>query len=496
MLVYGDHSERADPRERLDRIAAQLGALPAQPAGIERHARLVGVLIEAGQLLQGVADADVPSEQLNLFVHRLARAVVRSYDSSFADAGELPSPPAMDLPRWVELRLPEGFAFYAVYPEAYIRAARQLRLSGPPRVIGIRSIGTTLGACVAAALGAPPQITVRPFGDPFARRVDPSRELLQDDAHYIIVDEGPGLSGSSFGSVADWLQDCGVPLGRIAFVPSHGGDLGREASAAHRERWGRAQRVAAEFDAQFLTDRFGWLEPFSTGHPWERLKYLATANGDRVLLKFAGLGAIGEAKLHMARALHAAGLTAEPLGLVHGFVIERWHEDARPLANDETPIGEIGRYIGARAKLFPAHEASGASIAELLTMCRRNVSIAFGENAVRALDRWNPAELSSRVRRIRTDNKLDRCEWLRLRDGRLLKTDALDHHQGHDLIGCQDAAWDVAGATVEFELDDHETAELVAATDQSVDPELLGFYRLAYCAFRLGAADLAARGER
>jgi hypothetical protein len=54
----------------------------------------------------------------------------------------------------------------------------------------------------------------------------------------------------------------------------------------------------------------------------------------------------------------------------------------------------------------------------------------------------------------------------------------------------------VAGATVEFELDDHETAELVAATDQSVDPELLGFYRLAYCAFRLGAADLAARGER
>jgi hypothetical protein len=53
----------------------------------------------------------------------------------------------------------------------------------------------------------------------------------------------------------------------------------------------------------------------------------------------------------------------------------------------------------------------------------------------------------------------------------------------------------VAGATVEFELDDHETAELVAATQQSVDPELLDFYRLAYCAFRLGAADLAARAS-
>jgi hypothetical protein len=29
---------------------------------------------------------------------------------------------------------------------------------------------------------------------------------------------------------------------------------------------------------------------------------------------------------------------------------------------------------------------------------------------------------------------------------RLLKTDALDYHAGHDPIGCQDIAWDIAGA--------------------------------------------------
>ena len=39
-----------------------------------------------------------------------------------------------------------------------------------------------------------------------------------------------------------------------------------------------------------------------------------------------------------------------------------------------------------------------------------------------------------------------------LKDPTLLKTDALDHSEGHDLIGCQDIAWDVVGAATELEL--------------------------------------------
>jgi hypothetical protein len=72
-----------------------------------------------------------------------------------------------------------------------------------------------------------------------------------------------------------------------------------------------------------------------------------------------------------------------------------------------------------------------------------------------------------------------------------MKTDAVDHHQAHDLIGCQDPAWDVAGAVVEFDLDEHEAMQLAAATGRSVDAEHLQFYELGYCAFRLGAAHLA-----
>jgi hypothetical protein len=248
--------------------------------------------------------------------------------------------------------------------------------------------------------------------------------------------------------------------------------------------------VVAEFDPRFLADSFGPLEEFSTGHPWERRKFLAREDGRRVLLKFAGLGAIGERKLEMARALHAAGFTPEPLGLVHGFLIERWCDDARQLDVGEKPVEVIGRYVGARARLFPANESSGATIDELLAMCRRNIALALGEDAARAVDRRSAPR--RRIARVRTDNKLDRQEWLYTSSGRLLKTDALDHHQSHDLIGCQPAEWDIAGAISEFELDATETARLVAATGYAVDPGLLDFFRIAYAAFRLGQARVAA----
>ena len=497
MLVYGDHSELADAGERLQCVAEQLRDLATLPPGIARHAKLVRALIETGQLVQGLADAGESTDALNGFLHALAKVVLRSWDSGYAEIGELPAVPQTRLPAEVELRLPEGFAFYAVYPEAYIEAARKLRLSGPPRVIGIRSIGTTLSAIVAAAIDAPASVTVRPFGDPFARQVELPPEVIESGAHYIIVDEGPGLSGSSFGAVADWLEDRGVQLDHIAFLPSHGGDPGPQASSRHREHWGRAQRVPAEFDAGFLEGRFGPLERFSTGRAGERLKLFGTHEGERVLLKFAGLGAIGERKLAMARALHAAGFVPEPIGLVHGLLVERWCGDAEALRPTEKPVERIAAYIGARARLFPAKHDEGATLDRLFEMCRRNLFLALGEEPAGLIEAWAPKldALSRRVVRVRTDNKLDKREWLRVTGGRLLKTDALDHHCAHDLIGCQDMTWDVAGAIVEFGFSSSDADRLVVAAEQAagrhVDPELLSFYRLAYCCFRLGQATLA-----
>ncbi len=186
MLLYGDRKQIADPREGLTRIGDELAILASMPAGIERHAKLVGALIEAGQIQQGVGDEGCESAELSRFVYALAASVLRSWDSRYSEIGDIPEVPQMRLPQAVEFRLPEGFAFYAVYPEQFIEAARRLELRGAPRVIGIRSIGTTLGAVVAAALDAPPPDTVRPFGDPFfdhLGEVISTEGLIRDDKY-------------------------------------------------------------------------------------------------------------------------------------------------------------------------------------------------------------------------------------------------------------------------------------------------------------------------
>src|SRR5689334_12562615 len=56
MLVYGDRSERADPRAVLQKLAARVSALRALDEGTDRHSELTSLLIEGGRLLQGLAD--------------------------------------------------------------------------------------------------------------------------------------------------------------------------------------------------------------------------------------------------------------------------------------------------------------------------------------------------------------------------------------------------------------------------------------------------------
>jgi hypothetical protein len=251
---------------------------------------------------------------------------------------------------------------------------------------------------------------------------------------------------------------------------------------------------AGEWRGLVYSDARHW-PPVNTG--WERRKYLARAGGRSWLIKFAGLGAIGERKHERARMLHFAGLVPEPRGLVHGFLVERWHGEAAHLGSDEKPIEEVARYIGTRARLLPA-ERAGASLTELLTMAKRNATLALGDTLAATFEGWQARlpDLERRVVPVETDNRPDRHEWLRLPDGRLLKADALDHHAAHDLIGCQAMAWDVAGAICEFRLSAAEAKLLVAATerasDREVDPELLRFYRMTYLGFRLGQATMGA----
>lgn len=557
MLVYGDSALTESPDEKRARLVETVREAAAMAPGVARHGALVGAFIEAGELAQGVADAAfaergcdarTPAQNAAMaLLVEMAGLVRLSWESGFRRIALLSAQAtarlgAAALPNNIGVRRPEGYAFYALYPEAYLEAAGALG-AGRDRiqVIGIRSIGTGLAAMVAAALGAPAPVTVRPVGHPFRRELALSPELAaalmaEPETRFAIVDEGPGLSGSSFGTVADFFVDQGVAPERIHFFPSHAGDLGPQASPRHRARWAKAAHHVVGFDALVLRARDpahrleSWVadlvgEPTQplddlSGGAWrqrvyggedqwppahvqqERRKFLLRTKTGAWLLKFAGLGREGARKLERARALHAAGFTPEVVGCRHGFSVERWIEDARPLDTRTVDRGAlrtfVGRYLGFRARAFPAGPEQGAPLVRLLQMARVNTAEALGEAWARRLDRFGPdlPDLERRVRRIEIDNRLHAWEWLQRPDGRLLKTDALDHHAAHDLVGCQDVAWDVAGAMVELDLSDAEAqtfrAVVAHETGRAVDPGLIAFYLPCYLAFQTGYYALAA----
>ena len=556
MLVFGDRVRTEDPREMLRRLSDALQPLEAMAAGIERHGRLASLYIAAGEVAQGVADAefarrgeDVGSplqDGVMAMLVELARALWASWSSGFHRVGALPINRVErlsrgTLPESVSIKRAEGYAFYALYPEAYAAAAQALDATIALRVIGIRSIGAGLAAMVAAPRRVECLATVRPVGHPFQREVRvnsalAARLLDGPDAQFAIVDEGPGLSGSSFGAVADFLEANGAPASRIHFFPGHAGDLGPQASPRHRERWRSARRHGFDFDrlvlhsknpvhrlerwvASLVGEPLAPLEDISGGawrrhrfanvRDWpaahihqERRKFLLRTESGVWLLKFAGLGADGERKLKPARQLHAAGFAPEVAGVRHGFLVERWLGDARPLEVSTIARGGLVRhlasYMAFRAEHFAARPEEGASLAELGEMARYNAAQALGEEAAGRLERWRGrlSVLAHRVRPIETDNRMHAWEWLQTPDGRVVKTDALDHHAAHDLVGCQDVAWDVAGTTVEFALSAAEQNELCAVVEReggcTVDRELLAFLTPCYLAFQLGSFTMAA----
>ncbi len=233
-------------------------------------------------------------------------------------------------------------------------------------------------------------------------------------------------------------------------------------------------------------------------HPWqERRKFLAVANGHRWIVKFARLGRGGALALARARVLGEAGFTPAPIGWRHGFIVERWHDDGAPLPLPSTTgarrrlLDRVGAYLAFRARSFPAPRDSGASADELLATARQNTGEAFGAAVATAWDDWRPhlGMVAANMRRIATDNRMRAWEWLACADA-IVKTDAIDHHAAHDLVGCQDVAWDIAGAIVELGLSPDEERSLIERVSRRAGRRpptpLIRFSRGCHLAFQLG----------
>jgi hypothetical protein len=555
MLFYGDAKRIEDPREKAARLGLGLERLAGTDLPVERKATLTELLVEAGELEQGLLDHDfeaVGEDRPSLvrtaasqLTRSIAEALVAAFRSLPQDLERirraLQDLLGLDLPDAVSVSVPEGFAIYGLYPETYFQAAAEMN-DGPLTVIGIRSIGTALAAVVAAAAGEEASaVSVRPVGHPFDRRLAVSNDLeseLLGKTRYAVVDEGPGLSGSSFGCVADWLEERGVAPETILFFPSHRGGLGPHACERHQRRWERAQRFVTEFEEVFTgPDSFwplarwaedltgpaeGTPEDLSAGRwrrvlipdrsSWpavdvqsERRKYLLVAGGRRWFLKFAGLGCYGREKLEMARVLAAERLIPPVAGLRHGFLVGPWLEGARPLplvpgVDRRALLNSVARYLAFRISRLPAPSGSyGASPEKLLEMAAFNAGRALETDMGEITEEWRNQlpEIARLAKPILTDNKMHAWEWLVTPEGEILKADALDHHRSNDLVGPQDPAWDLAGAAVELDLDEGELDGLADALARRTGtprarPVQLGFYRFAYLGFQIGRYTLAA----
>ncbi len=390
------------------------------------------------------------------------------------------------LPSEVEISVPEGFAYYALDPELYRIAARRFRESVQPRhvaVIGIRSIGTTLGAVVANELGGR-LWTVRPRGHPWDRciRVDSeiTRAWLAWPGHFAIVDEGPGLSGSSFASVAEFLAELGIPDERIVFFPSWLPDAAGLLSETARRRWPRHRKYTAGFEELGL---YPDAADLSAGK-WRRLrriwpvvqpqherrKYL---RGDR-LYKFAGYGRYGREKL--ARAERLAGWIPPALGLERGFLVTRWVE-GRSVRVNQRFVEHAAKYLAHVAREFATGDAANVEI--LAQIIEVNTGAA-----------WPDALPEGRA--VALDGRILPHEWLETSAG-YLKTDALDHCDDHFFPGPQDIAWDLAGFEIEFGVGPRLLERYRQESGDRDVAARLPFYRAAYLAFRFGYCDMAAQ---
>ena len=523
MLVYADREREISPAQYLSAIAASIGESDRES--------LTNAFVMATELAQGLVDAEFAAAGVDDWtpIHRASVALLLDIAQRLHRPNLEPfkaSLVGLEWPAAVQARTAEGFAHYAVYPEAFLAAGERVEAG---TVIGLRSIGAGLGALVAVACGAERLFSVRPIGDPFRRRLAIASELetalLREPGAFAVVDEGPGRSGSSLASVAQWLIARGVPAQRIIFVTSHRGEPGPAADGASRALWGSIRRVSIDFDELFLARNAraplaSWFEDLTgpvlsslqdiSGGRWregrrdtppthpmqERRKFKMQTRAGCFLMKYAGLGPDAHGKFKRARALHAAGFSTEPIALRRGVLLERWLDGAPAMPNSGADVARIGAYLGFRAERFCAQKV-GASLAGLAAMAEQNIGEALGHAAGRMALSSFPIHrldaLQSEVRPVFLDGRLHLWEWLRI-DGRLLKTDALDHCEGHDLVGPQDIAWDVAGAAVEFDLDAVGVRRLLDAMPPATRPstELVAFMRVCYLGFQLGLWSFAA----
>lgn len=558
MLVYGSPSQVWALRDLVTRLQAEVRALrraPAPPAASELRA----LLIYTGQLEQGVTDAlgddrrpSTPAVSLSRTATTVAAAAW--YHGGVRAQAELATCESAlaELSQHEEgqlcIRVPEGYAYHGLYPEQYIDAAHAWARAHAPEpngytlVVGLRTIGTSMTAAVAAALNACGYATVtttlRPSGHPYARTASIDGRLVHDARAALIVDEGPGRSGSSMAAAAHALVEAGLPRGRIAFLPSHAGEPGPEAAEDIRAWWRETPRyVAASWSGKDTGLIAGLVTPFVGDDIIERVddiggglwrhhaygdetqwpavcaafeapKFLYTMrSGRQWLAKFAGLNLVGpnvrSAAQYAAQQMQRTaelGMGLMPCGVAEGFIITPWLQGRRITPHDANAhvLAELGRHVALSVGKQLSSQEYEAALMRLRDIVLRNVALMLSADDVataqRSVERALPDLLRRPPPRASGDGHMAPHEWIRTHAEGLCKTDNAGTTLDGTYIDMQADSWDLAGIAVEWGLQDEAYTKVLqayraagGATHSDVE---LNLHRLAYAAFRAGQCAL------
>jgi hypothetical protein len=378
------------------------------------------------------------------------------------------------VPAQLLVSTPEGFAFYGLHPLSFADAVQEIpNPSERVGVIGIRSIGTTLSAVTLAALRRSgvqaERITVRPIGHPYNRRTElspPDIEFVRNAGMFLIVDEGPGLSGSSFLSVAEALTAAGVNREKITLMCTHAPDPDRLCAEDAAARW-RAFRTmvvpqpprlpseaqvwigGGEWRRYLLRDEAQWPPAWTT---FERAKYLSGPRGcaprnfgnvgDPRFYKFAGFGSYGEDVRKREETVADGGFAAPPQAENAGYVSYPWINGRPMTASDlsESVLARMAAYCAFRQRAFSAETADASALQ------------AMADHNLRELK--YDADVNLRVERPTIpDGRMQPYEWILSSEEQMLKTDCGSHGDDHFFPGTTDIAWDLTGAIVEWRMD-------------------------------------------
>ena len=468
-------------------------------------------LIQAGELESALADSDSEStESLADLTDALAFAAFRgSLDKVKQLANALDH---IACPNQLITSPSEGFAYYALNPLDIAKPAQEsVAPHRPAAVIGIRSIGTTLSAVATAALISngyrAARITVRPEGDPYDRvlrftppQSDWIKKLKENAAQFLVVDEGPGRSGSTFLSVGEALVSFGIAAEDIVLLGSREPDLNTLCAQEAASRWKKFEFRTfspetcngfrdctyiggGEWRKHFLSAESSWPACWPQ---MERLKFLSQDRSQ--LFKFDGLGPAGDAVRNRAHALAAAGFGCAIEDVGEGFsrypVIDG---SSLHFSNISAAILErIARYCAFRSAEFQVeHGTTPEPLAEMLRV-----------NLLREFE-WEidfDPELLRPQNMVVVDGRMNPHEWLGTANGRLLKTDGATHGDDHFFPGLTDIAWDIAGAAVEWNLDSDALEFLLSRYRLLTGEDLhqrLQVFLLAYSVFRLAWCKMA-----